>query len=124
MNATPNPTEIRLNRDKDRLTVAFGDSGAFEFTAEFLRVTSPSAEVRGHSASGARTVGGRRGVKILTVQPVGNYAVRLGFDDGHSSGLYSWDFFLTNGREMDQVWSDYLAELDAKGMDRDTPAIR
>lgn len=118
------PTEIRLNREKDRLKVAFDDETAFEFTAEFLRVTSPSAELRGHSAADAKTAGGRRGAKIVLIEPVGNYAVRIGFDDGHSTGIYSWDYFREHGRDMDRIWADYLAELEAKGMDRDTPELR
>ena len=122
MQTTPNPTEIRLGPDKDRLSVAFADAGRFEFTAEFLRVMSPSAEVRGHSAADAKTVGGRRGVRIREITPVGNYAIRIAFDDGHDTGIFSWSYFWTSGQDMEQIWAGYLAELTDKGLDRDTPA--
>lgn len=117
-----NPSGLTINSAKDLLTVSFGDV-EYAFSAEFLRVQSPSAEVRGHSESERKTVGGKRNVKIESVKPVGNYAVRIGFDDGHSSGIYSWEFFRENGADMDAVWQTYLGELAAKNMDRDTPQM-
>jgi DUF971 family protein len=84
-----------------------------------LRVFSPSAEVQGHSPAERRTVGGKRLVGIDGVEPIGNYAVRLTFDDGHSTGIYSWSYLHELGREQDQNWTAYLAELKAKGLGRD-----
>ena len=84
-----------------------------------MRVNSPSAEVKGHSPDERKTVGGKRNVKVLEVEPVGNYAVRLVFDDLHSTGIYSWDYFIDLGRNQQRMWRDYLAELSGKGMSRD-----
>src|ERR1700720_4212564 len=109
----PWPTELRLRKDRKTLTVAFDDGETFDLPAEYLRVCSPSAEVQGHSPSERRTVGGKQNVEILEVQPVGNYAVRLVFDDMHSTGIYSWDYFLDLGRHQDAYWRDYLDELAA-----------
>lgn len=113
------PTELRLRKDKAALAIAFDSGEAFEFPAEFLRVHSPSAEVQGHSPSERRTVGGRRNVKIIEVQPIGNYAVRLVFDDMHSTGIFSWDYFIRLGRDQARLWGVYLDELAAKGISRD-----
>jgi DUF971 family protein len=115
----PWPTEVRLRKDKAALTVKFDTGESFEFPAEFLRVNSPSAEVKGHSPEERKTVGGKRNVRVLEVEPVGNYAVRLVFDDLHSTGIYSWDYFIDLGHNQDGMWRDYLAELSAKGMSRD-----
>jgi DUF971 family protein len=117
----PWPTELRLRKDKAALTVAFDTDEAFEFPAEFLRVHSPSAEVQGHSPDERKTVGGKRYVIITEVHPVGNYAVRLVFDDMHSTGIFSWDYFLKLGRDQGHLWGDYLAALAAKGLTRDPP---
>ena len=117
----PWPVEVRLRKDKSTLTVTFEGGESFEFPAEFLRVHSPSAEVQGHSPQERKTVGGKRDVTILEVQPVGNYAVRLVFDDMHSTGIYSWDYFLRIGRGQGTMWRTYLNELAAKGMTRDPP---
>lgn len=117
--ADPWPTEIRLSADRRTLTVAFDSGEAYALDAEYLRVTSPSAEVQGHSPSERKTVPGKRDVRILSVEPIGNYAVRLGFDDMHSSGIYGWDYLARLGRERETIWGDYLAELAAKGMSRD-----
>jgi DUF971 family protein len=87
--------------------------------AEYLRVESPSAEVQGHNPNERKTVPGKRDVGIMEVNPVGNYAVRLVFDDLHSTGIYSWDFFRQLGREYEQRWASYLEELEAKKMSRD-----
>lgn len=115
------PTEIRLTSDRRRLRVAFGDAGVFEIDAELLRVLSPSAEVRGHTEAERKTVGGKRHVAIVAVEPVGNYAVRLRFDDGHDTGLYSWSYLYDLGVNRERRFADYLAELALKGLDRDLP---
>jgi DUF971 family protein len=117
--AQPWPTELRLAKDKKSLTAAFDDGSRFELAAEYLRVKSPSAEVQGHSPDERKTVPGKRNVMILEVIPVGNYAVRLVFDDMHSTGIYSWSYLAELGRKHDAYWQDYLDELAAKGLSRD-----
>ena len=118
------PVEIRLLRDRRALQVSFDDGKIFDLSAELLRVTSPSAEVQGHSEAERKTVGGKRNVTILSVDPVGNYAVRLGFDDMHSTGIYSWAFLRDLGVNAGQRFQDYLDDLRAKGLDRDKPGMR
>ena len=118
------PVEIRLPKDRRTLRVAFDDGRSFELSAELLRVTSPSAEVQGHSEAERKTVGGKRNVAILSVDPVGNYAVRLGFDDMHSTGIYSWAFLRDLGENAERRLQDYLDDLQAKGLDRDRPGVR
>ena len=115
----PWPTELRLSKDKKMLTVAFEGGERFALPAEYLRVKSPSAEVQGHSPDERKTVPGKRNVMILEVQPVGNYAIRLVFDDMHSTGIFSWDYLLELGQSQPRYWQDYLDELAAKGMTRD-----
>jgi DUF971 family protein len=112
------PTEIRLHRDRKALTVSFDNGESFALPAEYLRVKSPSAEVQGHAPEERKTVPGKRNVQILEVLPVGNYAVRLVFDDMHSTGIYSWDYFADLGRHQAAYWQDYLDELAAKGLAR------
>jgi DUF971 family protein len=114
----PWPSELRLDRTKTTLHVAFESGESFALPAEYLRVESPSAEVQGHVASQKQIVGGKRDVKIAGIEPVGNYAVRLTFDDGHDTGLYSWDVLHELGRDHDKKWSAYLRALAAKGMGR------
>jgi DUF971 family protein len=114
----PWPTELRLSKDKKMLTVAFEGGERFALPAEYLRVKSPSAEVQGHSPDERKTVPGKRNVMILEVNPIGNYAVRLVFDDMHSTGIYSWDYFLALGRNREAYWSDYLDDLAGKGLQR------
>ena len=117
--ATPWPTELRL-KDKGRLLcVAFDDGRLFDLPAEFLRVESPSAEVQGHGAGQRVTQHGKRDVAIGEIVATGNYAVRLVFDDGHSTGIYGFDYLRQLGLEHDKRWADYLAELAAKGLSRD-----
>jgi DUF971 family protein len=118
------PVEIRLSKDRRTLRVAFDDGRSFDLSAELLRVTSPSAEVQGHSEAERKTVGGKRNVTILSVDPVGNYAVRLGFDDMHSTGIYSWAFLRDLGENAARRFQDYLDDLQAKGLDRDRPGVR
>jgi DUF971 family protein len=124
-NVTPAwPVEIRLVKDRRALHVTFEDGNTFTLSAELLRVTSPSAEVQGHSEAQRKTVVGKRNVTILSVDPVGNYAVRLGFDDMHSTGIYSWAFLNDLGVNAERRFQDYLDDLQAKGLDRDRPGIR
>jgi len=118
------PVEIRLLKDRRALQVSFDDGQIFDLSAELLRVTSPSAEVQGHSEAERKTVGGKRNVTILSVDPVGNYAVRIGFDDMHSTGIYSWAFLRDLGVNAERRFQDYLDELQAKALDRDKPGIR
>jgi DUF971 family protein len=118
------PVEIRLPKDRRTLHVVFDDGRTFDLPAELLRVTSPSAEVQGHSEAERKTVGGKRNVTILSVDPVGNYAVRIGFDDMHSTGIYSWAFLRDLGVNAGQRFQDYLDDLQAKGLDRDRPGVR
>ena len=118
------PVEIRLPKDRRTLRVAFDDGRSFDLPAELLRVTSPSAEVQGHSEAERKTVGGKRNVTILSVDPVGNYAIRIGFDDMHSTGIYSWAFLRDLGVNAERRFQDYLDDLLAKGLDRDRPGVR
>ena len=118
------PVEIRLLKDRRALNVIFDDGNLFSLSAELLRVTSPSAEVQGHSESQRKTVGGKRNVTILSVDPVGNYAVRIAFDDMHSSGIYSWAFLRDLGVNAERRFQDYLDDLSARGLDRDRPGTR
>ena len=112
------PTELRLHKSKAELTVAFESGASFVLPAEYLRVESPSAEVQGHSASQKQIIGGKRYVKIAALDPVGNYAIRILFDDGHDTGLYSWSYLHELGREHDKRWKKYLQELADKGLKR------
>ena len=113
------PMELRLSKDRKSLSIAFDNGERFDLTAEYLRVKSPSAEVQGHAPDERKTVPGKRDVIILEVHPIGNYAVRLVFDDMHSTGIYSWDYFANLGRNRDSHWQDYLDELAVKGLSRD-----
>ncbi|HLG86302.1 MAG TPA: DUF971 domain-containing protein [Alphaproteobacteria bacterium] len=107
-----------IRRDRV-LRIGFDDGSIFTLPAEYLRVLSPSAEVQGHGPADRKTVGGKRHVAIDRVEPVGNYAVRLVFDDGHATGIYSWAYLHELGREREARWKAYLAELQAKGLSRD-----
>ncbi len=115
----PQPLEIRVRRAERLLEIDFDDGLRVALAAEQLRVESPSVEVQGHHPSQRKTVFGRRGVGIAAVESVGRYAVRLIFDDGHDTGIYSWDFLHQLGREQARRWDAYLAELAEKGLSRD-----
>jgi DUF971 family protein len=115
----PWPVELRLHKDRRRLTVTWDDGLSHAFTAEFLRVNSPSAEVQGHGPGQRVTVAGKRDVEIVGVDPVGTYAVRLTFDDLHSTGIYPWDLFRRFARDEAKLWADYLDELAAKNLSRE-----
>lgn len=114
----PWPTEVRLDRDKKVLTVTFDGGLVHSYAAEFLRVFSPSAEVQGHSPQQRRLIVGKENVRISAIDPVGNYAVRLTFDDGHNTGLFSWDYLIRVADQHDTLWATYLAELEEKGFSR------
>ena len=118
------PTELRLGKDKKTLTVSFDGGERFELPAEYLRVKSPSAEVQGHSPDERKTVPGKRDVAILEVLPVGNYAVRLVFDDMHSTGIFGWGYLAELGRNHAKYWQEYLDELASKNLSRDPPPRR
>ena len=100
------------------MTVAFDSGESFDLAAEYLRVRSPSAEVQGHSPSERRTVPGKENVQILELHPIGNYAVRLVFDDMHSTGIFSWEYLSELGRNRDEYWRAYLTELAEKKLSR------
>jgi DUF971 family protein len=117
--AGPWPLQIRVHRAERRLEIDFDDGTTFSYPAELLRVESPSAEVQGHSPSQKVTVPGKRRVGIRVLEPVGNYAVRILFDDGHGTGIYTWPWLYRLGRDQDAIWRDYLAALAAKGLSRD-----
>jgi DUF971 family protein len=104
------------------LAVTFDNGESFALPAEYLRVRSPSAEVQGHSPAERRVVPGKRDVQILEVQPIGNYAVRLVFDDMHSTGIFSWDYLRELGQNREAYWRQYLDELKGKNLSRDPPA--
>jgi DUF971 family protein len=114
----PWPTELRLLKDRKTLAVTFDNGESFELAAEYLRVRSPSAEVQGHSPAERRVVSGKRDVHILELHPVGNYAVRLVFDDLHSTGIFSWDYLFELGRRRDENWGEYLGELKDRNLSR------
>jgi DUF971 family protein len=113
------PTEIRLRKDRKSILVRFDDGIDHELPAEMMRVMSPSAEVQGHSPEQRQTIGGKIGVSIAAIDPVGNYAIRPTFSDGHDSGIFSWAYLRRLGDERDQLWATYLAELKAKGLTRE-----
>lgn len=113
------PRELRVSKDRRLLSVTFPDHHPFELPAELLRVASPSAEVQGHSPEQRVTIPGKRNVAILKIEPVGNYAVRITFDDFHDTGIFTWNYLHTLGHEKDARWNAYLAELAEKGLSRD-----
>ncbi len=112
------PTELRLKTADRVLEIAFDDGEHFRLPAEYLRVESPSAEVQGHSPSQKQLVAGCAAVGILALEPVGNYAVRIKFDDGHDTGLYSWGYLYQLGRQQERRWGEYLAALKGAGKSR------
>ena len=115
---SPWPKELRLHKDRKAISIVFDNGDVFSLPAEYLRVKSPSAEVQGHSPQERKTVPGKKDVAILELHPVGNYAVRLVFDDLHSTGIYSWDYLHELGRNHDAYWQDYLNDLASKGLSR------
>ncbi len=115
----PWPTALRLKSAEKLLEIDFDDGTSFSLPAELLRVESPSAEVRGHGPGQKQLVAGRRHVGIMNVEAVGNYAVRIVFDDLHDTGLYSWSYLHELGRNRERIWNDYLRALEAAGLSRD-----
>ncbi|HTH97648.1 MAG TPA: DUF971 domain-containing protein [Stellaceae bacterium] len=116
--ASPWPTEIRLGEQGRKLAVSFDDGRHFDFTAEYLRVESPSAEVQGHGPDQKRLVAGKSQIRITAIEPVGHYAVRLVFDDGHDTGIYSWSRLMEMGINHDAWWMAYLDALGRAGLKR------
>ena len=114
----PGPVEIRLLSEERMLCISFADGRDFRLSAELLRVESPSAEVQGHGPDTKVLVPGKRHVAIIGVEPVGHYAVRLRFDDGHDSGLFSWEYLYNLGSDRERIWQDYLDALAARGLSR------
>jgi DUF971 family protein len=120
---TPYPNEIKLHRKSRLLQISFSDGKVFRFPCEFLRVFSPSAEVRGHSPGQEVLQTGKKEVNINRIEPVGNYAIQLNFSDGHNTGLYSWDLLYDYGMRQDEMWQRYLDRMEKAGASRD-PAGR
>jgi DUF971 family protein len=116
---TPIPTEIKLHQKSREMELTFSDGSNFRLSFEFLRVYSPSAEVRGHGPGQETLQTGKRNVDIAAVEQVGNYAIQPAFSDGHDSGIYSWDLLYKLGANKDALWADYLARLEAAGASRD-----
>ena len=117
----PTPTELTVHGQSRVLEVAFSDGARFRIALELLRVFSPSAEVQGHGPGQEVLQTGMREVELVDLQPVGNYAVKPSFSDGHDTGLYTWAYLYFLGREQDRLWSEHLARLQAAGLDRDAP---
>ena len=113
------PTELRVSKDRQRLVVTFNDGASFDLSAELLRVLSPSAEVQGHGPGQKVTVPGKRNVAIISMTPTGNYAVRIGFDDFHDTGIYTWSYLRELGEKGAELFAGYERELAEKGMSRD-----
>lgn len=113
------PTQVRLRKAEKLLEVTYDDGSTFALPAELLRVESPSAEVQGHVPDQKQIVPGRRFVGIMDLEPVGNYAIRIKFDDLHDTGIYSWQYLYHLGLNKDEIWSDYLKNLEEKGLSRD-----
>jgi DUF971 family protein len=116
---TPLPTEIKLHQISRLLEIAFDDGKTFHLPCEFLRVYSPSAEVRGHGPGQETLQAGKKNVEIRAVEPVGNYAVQLAFSDGHNTGIYSWDLLYHYGVNQAEMWQQYLQRLEAAGASRE-----
>ncbi len=114
----PRPTDIELHQKSRMLEIAFDDGARFKLSCEYLRVYSPSAEVQGHGPGQQVLQVGKENVGITAVEPVGNYAVKLVFDDGHASGIFSWDYLYELGAEQGQKWRAYLERLQAAGYER------
>ena len=115
----PPPTEIKLHQKSRVLEIAFADGAAFRLPCEFLRVYSPSAEVRGHGPGQEVLQAGKKEVEITRIEPVGQYAVQLHFSDGHDTGIYSWDLLYDYGRRQDEMWRHYLKRMEEAGASRE-----
>ncbi|MEE9140008.1 MAG: DUF971 domain-containing protein [Alphaproteobacteria bacterium] len=113
------PSEVRLKQAEKALEIDFDDGRSFRYPAEYLRVESPSAELRGHAPGEHKIIGGRRHIGILEVEAVGNYALRIKFDDLHDTGIYTWNYLYELGDKHDEKWQAYLAALAERGLSRD-----
>jgi len=120
--AVPLPTEIKLHQKSRVLEISFADGATFRLPCEFLRVYSPSAEVRGHGPGQEVLQIGKKNVEISRVEPVGQYAVQLHFSDGHSTGIYSWDLLYDYGTRQDEMWGEYLKRMEEAGASREPQA--
>jgi DUF971 family protein len=120
---TPRPVDIRLHQATRRLEISFDDGLTAMLTCEYLRVYSPSAEVRGHGAGQEVLQVGKESVNITGIEPVGNYAIRLTFTDGHDTGLYSWDYLYDLAEHQDALWQAYLERLAAAGVQRKPESV-
>lgn len=118
------PSKITVRKDRKSISVAFGEDGTYDFSAEILRVLSPSAEVQGHSPEQRKTIGGKKNVEIMKIEPVGNYAIRITFDDMHETGIFTWAYFRELGENMEARWQEYLAELAEKGYSRNPVELK
>lgn len=116
---TPIPSEIKLHQKSRRLEVSYGHGESFSLDFEYLRVFTPSAEARGHGPGQETLQTGKREVILERIEPVGTYALRLIFSDGHDSGLYSWDLLYNLGKHHDELWAEYLKQIEAQGLSRD-----
>lgn len=123
MEAHPHPTDIKVHQQSRFLDIAFDDGKHFALPCEYLRVYSPSAETRGHTPSQARLETGKEMVSIERIEPVGSYAIKIFFDDGHNSGLYDWKYLYNLGQYQDQLWQAYLQKLAAIGYQRQEPEL-
>lgn len=121
--STPNPTEIKLHQQSRMLEVAFDNGKRFNLSCEYLRVYSPSAEVRGHGPGQEVLQVGKKNVEITAIEPVGQYAVVLVFSDGHDSGIYSWDYLYDLGMEQDLYWQNYLRRMEEAGETRESKVL-
>ena len=119
MSDTPTPTEIKLHQKSRRLEIAYSDGRNFSLSYEFLRVFSPSAEVRGHGPGQEVLQTGKRDVDIVTLDPVGSYAVQPTFSDGHATGIFAWDYLYALGKDQERMWAEYLGKLAAAGASRE-----
>lgn len=119
---TPKATEIKLHRQSRVLQISFADGKTFQIPCEFLRVYSPSAEVRGHSPGQEVLQTGKKDVNINHIEPVGNYAIQLNFSDGHNTGLYSWDLLYDYGLHQEEMWQHYLQRMEQAGASRESQA--
>ena len=122
--SVPQPTEIRLHQQSRILEIAFADGASFRLPCEFLRVYSPSAEVRGHGPGQEVLQVGKKEVGITRIEPVGSYAVQLAFSDGHDTGIYSWDLLYDYGRNQDEMWRRYLKRMEEAGASREPVQVK
>ncbi|TYL49023.1 gamma-butyrobetaine hydroxylase-like domain-containing protein [Marinomonas sp. IMCC 4694] len=120
----PTPTHIHYHKQSRELALTFADGQAFRLSAEYLRIHSPSAEVRGHGRQIPILQYGKKNVAINNVEGAGNYALKISFDDGHDTGLYSWEYLYNIGKNHDELWQMYLDRLEKEGQTRDTSVIQ